>query len=114
MLQPIELGVRSDEQAAARDGRGGPGEVVETVLADDIELVAVLDNPRRAIFVEQKHLAVVGPRRGVEAPAAGEQTLARKDRFARPGVEAGEQPGVEENVNPVAANQVARMNARAA
>src|SRR5262245_7727341 len=63
LLQPVELGVCPKEQAAAGDGRCGPGEVAEGVLADDLELVAVLHDPGRAVLVEQKHLAVVGPRR---------------------------------------------------
>src|SRR5262249_31225222 len=114
LLQPIELGVRPDEQAAARDGRRGPGEVVETVLADDVERGAVLDDPGGAVFVEQKQLAVVGPGRGVEAAATRVQTGARENRLPRLGVPAGQQPRVEENEKPLTANQVAGMNARAA
>ena len=114
LLQSIELGVRADEQASARDGGRGPGEIVEAVLADDVELSAVFDDPRVSVFVEQKHLAVVGPWRCVEAAAAGVQTLAREDRRARLGVGTGQQSRVEENEKPFAADQVAGMDARAA
>src|SRR5262245_59998396 len=114
LLKPIQLGICPDKQAAAGDGGGGPSEVVEAVLVDDVEFGAVIDDPGRAVFVEQKQLAVIGPRRCVEATAAGVQALARENRFARLGVPASQQSRVEENVQPVATDQVTRMNARAA
>src|SRR5262245_23395306 len=106
LLQPIQLGVRADEQAPLGDCGRGPGVVVKFVLAYDVKFIAVVNDIGRAVFVEQEQLAVVGPRRRIEASAAGLEALARVDRLARLGVGTGKKSRVEENVKPLTANQV--------
>src|SRR5438128_19792 len=73
---PIQLRLRSNNQAVAGQSRGGQGHLAEAVFAKQLELGSGLDDIGVAVFAQGENFVRRGPGRGSKASAGRPQPLA--------------------------------------
>src|SRR5262249_13740103 len=97
LLNPVEVVLRAQDQAAVRRCRRGHGHLAEAVLAEDLELGAGGNDERVAVLAQAKDLAVVRPRRRGER-RAGAESLAVVTLPTGAGVVTGQRAAVVQHV----------------
>src|SRR5438552_19197137 len=95
-LDTVYLRCGPDEQATLRDGRSRHAQLIQRVLAQQLEFLARLDHEGVAIFAEREDLAVIGPWRRREGAGGRVDALLTVDLLAGAGIVRRQEPAVEQ------------------
>src|SRR5260370_19576869 len=106
---PIQLRLRSHNQAVARQGRCGQGHLAQAVLAEQLELRPGPDDVGVAVFTQDKELIRGGPGRGSIGIGARPNALALVNLLTGTGVVTIKRAHILENVQAISVHDKARV-----